>query len=241
MHAPLHPHRVVIVFVYLGAAVESLTAAGAAMIATNPGDQAAARRGGTLLSIALVLQAVVELVFMSLVVTIHRRCNRARNLPPKVRTLCFMLYGTSTLILVRCVARAIESFGEYTSIGGECTGICRVVTHSEWYLYVFEAAPMVVYTYWLNIIHPGRLLPRDRMVFLDVDGVTERSGPGWIDRRSKWETFADPLDVSGMIKGQANHEKFWLRPDDWPVYNSGASTARQKGLMYRQLQQKDSA
>lgn len=228
MHAPLHPHRVVVVFVYLGAAVESLTAAGATLIATSSGDLDVQRRGGVLVSIALVLQAVVECFFMSLVALIHHRCIRARCLPPRVRTLCFMLYGTSTLILVRCIARAIESFSEYNSLGGECTGVCHTVTHGEWYLYVFEAAPMVVYTYWLNIIHPGRLLPRDRMVFLDVDGVTERRGPGWIDRRSRWETFVDPLDFGGMLKGEASHEKFWLKPDDWPVYGSGISSACQE-------------
>lgn len=230
MHAPLHPHRVVIVFVYLGAAVESLTAAGATLLATSPGDLAIQRRGGTLVSVALVLQAVVECFFMSLVVIVHRRCIRARNLPPHVRKLCFMLYGTSTLILIRCIARAVESFSEYNGLGGECVGACHTVTHREWFLYVFEAAPMVVYTYWLNIIHPGRLLPQDRMVFLDVDGMTERKGPGWIDRRSKWESFADPLDFGGMLKGEASHEKFWLRPDDWPVYGSGKGPVHREGL-----------
>lgn len=230
MHAPLHPHRVVIFFVYIGAAVESLTAAGASTIAANKGDLAAIRRGGTLLSIALVLQGAVECLFVFLVVVIHRRCARAHNgkLPRNVRTLCIMLYGTATLVFIRCIARAIEAFSTETTIS--CNSTCHVLLYHEWYLYVFEAAPMLLYTYWLNIIHPGRLLPEKRQTYLDLDGKTERLGPGWIDRRPRWETFADPLDLVGLIKGQPSHERFWGRPEEWPVVQS-------KGVPCRRISQ----
>lgn len=54
MHAPFHPNRVVIVFIYLGAAVESLTGAGAAMMATSQGEDVDKYElGGRLISISV--------------------------------------------------------------------------------------------------------------------------------------------------------------------------------------------
>lgn len=75
---------------------------------------------------------------------------------------------------------------------------------------------MVIYTLWLNLIHPGTLLPSDQNVYLDIDGKTERIGPGWIDRRSRWESFVDPFDIKGRMKGTPTHEIFWLEPHRWP-------------------------
>lgn len=223
MHAPLHPGRVLYFFIYVGAAVESLTAAGASMIATNSKDPTSSsfRTGGTLISISLVLQAAVECLFMTLVALIHYRSVRARMFTPNIRNLCIMLYGTSTLILFRCIFRAIESFSTQTS-DDSCAGICRAAVYQEWYLYVFEAVPMVVYTYWLNIVHPGRLLPSQSNRYLDPDGRTERIGPGWIDRRSQLETFIDLFDLVGVLKGQPHHEKFWLSSRNWPAVEDGS-------------------
>lgn len=75
---------------------------------------------------------------------------------------------------------------------------------------------MVIYTWWLNLVHPGRYLPRNASVFLDMD-KTERVGPGWIDNRSTWQTFADPFDFEGLIKGKPAHEQFWTSPGNWRV------------------------
>lgn len=222
MHAPLHPGRLVIFFVYVGAAVESLTAAGAAMLsgADNPSVY---RRGGTLIAISLVLQAVVEIFYMSLVVLMHRRCNQTGMTSRNLRTLFWMLYGTSSLILLRCIFRAIEAFAEdLVSSPEQCHSFCKFFVQNEWYLFVFEGAPMVIYTYWLNIIHPGRFLPRNKMRYLDTDARTERLGPGWTDRRSKWETFADPWDLTNTIRGEPKHDKYWLKPDQWPVAQDGS-------------------
>jgi hypothetical protein len=229
MHAPLHPRRVVYFCVYLGAAVEGLTAAGAAIMATasGPTKNDRRKRGALLLSIALVLQAVVETLFMSLILVVHRRYARAcrqRNekggtARPRrnVHNLCLMLYGTSTLALVRCVFRAVESFGTADIYQGDCRGVCRVVLFHEWFLYVFEAAPMVLYTFWINVMHPGRFLPGNLNQYLDLDGTTERVGPGWTDTRSQWETFVDPFDTRATLRGHPNHVQFWLKPEDWPV------------------------
>ncbi|KAM0720904.1 hypothetical protein Q7P37_003189 [Cladosporium fusiforme] len=221
MHATLHPGRVVIVFIYIGAAVESFTAAGASLFATaSVNDSSKVTTGGTLISISLVLQGAVEILFISLVATIHRRCVRARMLTPNIRSLCIMLYGTSTLILIRCIFRAIESFAVYNST--TCNSLCRFVSRNEWYLYAFEGAPMVLYTFWINFYHPGRLLPSSAYRYLDFDGETERMGPGWIDNRSKWETFADPLDLAGSISGKHGHEEFWLKAEEWPIAEGGS-------------------
>jgi hypothetical protein len=110
MHAPLNPDRVLLLFIYLGAAVEGLTAAGASLVATAQGDTVQEQSGTTLISIALVLQAVIELTFFTMVATVHRRCVPANTFPRNVRRLCIMLYGTSTLVFIRCIFRAIESF-----------------------------------------------------------------------------------------------------------------------------------
>ncbi|KAH0287105.1 hypothetical protein M436DRAFT_62076 [Aureobasidium namibiae CBS 147.97] len=214
MHAPLNPDRVMVLFIYLGATVEGLTAAGASLIATSKIDAAQRQSGATLISIALVLQAVIELVFIIMVAIVHRRCVMANTLPRNIRRLCIMLYGTSTLIFIRCIFRAIESFATISATS-TCNDICRTVLLHEWYLYVFEALPMVLYTWWINAMYPGALLPRDRNVYLGLDGLTERRGPGWIDKRSRWETFADPFDIGGLMKGRQNHEKFWLEPEKW--------------------------
>jgi hypothetical protein len=214
MHAPLNPDRVLLLFIYLGAAVEGLTAAGASLVATAKGDTAQEQSGSTLISIALVLQAVIELVFITMVAKIHRRCVLIDTFPQNVRHLCIMLYGTSTLVFIRCIFRAIESFATL-SASSSCNNLCRTVLLHEWYLYVFEALPMLIYTWWINTIYPGALLPRDRNVYLDPDGLTERRGPGWVHTRSRWETLLDPFDLIGTIKGQQKHEKFWLEPDKW--------------------------
>ena len=214
MHAPLNPNRVMVLFIYLGAAVEGLTAAGASLVATAKDDAPQRRSGATLISIALVLQAVIELVFIAIVATVHRRCVLVSTFPKNIRQLCIVLYGTSTLVFIRCIFRAIESFAT-VSASSTCNELCQTVLLHEWYLYVFEALPMVLYTWWINAIYPGALLPRNRNVYLDLDGKTERRGPGWIDQRSRWETFADPFDLVGVMKGQQHHEKFWLDPDKW--------------------------
>lgn len=220
MFAILNPNRVVYFFVYLGALVEGLTAAGAGKIAKNADDISAYKSGGVLIAVAIVLQAVIESTLMVTVAVFHYRCSAAHMLPRNVRIVCLTLYGTSTFVLLRCVFRAVEAFTVYTS-PTTCEGTCDAIVHHEWYLYALETAPMVIFTYWLNILHPGKYLPRDRNRFLDPDGKTERHGPGWNDKRSIWLTFIDPVDLVGMLSGVHSHDKFWLTPERWPVCEDG--------------------
>ena len=219
--AMLNPRRVVYFFVYLGALVEALTSAGAATISKHVDDVSAYKRGGTLIAVAIVLQAVIESTLMAMVATFHYRCSKAGMLPRNVRTVCLTLYGTSTFVILRCAFRAVESFTRFTS-PSTCTGVCASITRNEWYLYALETAPMVIFTFWLNLLHPGRYLPRDSKRFLDRDGKTERLGPGWTDNRPTWITLIDPVDLGGSLSGVINHDQFWLDPDRCPVCEDGS-------------------
>lgn len=60
MHAVLNPNRVLIFFVYVGAVVEAITAAGAAKNAAAGSDIDKYKCGGEVIAAGLVLQAVVE-------------------------------------------------------------------------------------------------------------------------------------------------------------------------------------
>ena len=219
MHAPLNPSRVVYFFVYLGALVEALTGAGAGrMAASTPGTDRYVS-GGTLIAVAVVLQGGVEIVFVAMVVLMHQWCVKSGMLAWNVKVVCVTLYGCSMLVLVRCVFRAVEAFTMYTR---DCGGVyCGSLARHEWYLYVFEATPMVLYTYWLNLVHPGSFLPRERKRYLDLDGRTERMGPGWVDGRPVWKTFVDPFNTLDDDRAGGQHTKFWLEPRKWAVCEDG--------------------
>lgn len=238
MHTPLHPRRVVYVFVYIGSLVEALTAAGAGRMAASRPGSVRYENGGTLIAVAVVLQAAIECIFMSVVGLMHYRCGKSGMLPRNVTIVCVTLYGTSTLVLMRCVFRAVEAFTMYTH---SCPEVyCGSVAKHEWYLYAFEAAPMVLYTLWLNVMHPGRFLPRDRKRYLDTDGKKERMGPGWIDQRSKWVTFMDPFNLGKDPRGRV---EFWLHPQEYPAcedssFAVGTASNRGRGRKNTEVVQK---
>ena len=81
---------------------------------------------------------------------------------------------------------------------------------------------MLAFTYWLNLLHPGRCLPRQKERYLDLDGRTERWGPGWIDRRSLLESVLDPFEFSAWLRGTVSHDEYWLRPHEWEVCDDGS-------------------
>ena len=228
MHALLNPTMVKYFFIYLGALVESLTAAGSARMAKSDVNSDSFQSAGTLLSVSVVLQGSIELLYMSMVALIHYRCSKAGMLSNNVNRLCITLYGCSILVLLRSIFRAVESFSMY---GDECV-YCGPVSRKEWYIYALEVGPMVLYTFWLNVMHPGRLLPVDRKRYLDTDGKTERMGPGWIDERSFLQIAIDPFDWFNKDKADGQQSKFWLRPNEWPVCDDGSfaiGTASNRG------------
>jgi hypothetical protein len=217
MHTPLHPDRVLYAFIFMGVVVEAILGAGANIVSSvRVGYHGGYRTGSILLAVAFLLQAFVDITIFVFALLIHRRCKKSDTLPKNIQSLCVILYGTSTLVFLLCFFRTIETLGLYNFYdSASCHGLCATLTHHEWYIYTFEAAPIVIYTLWLNLMHPGTMLPRNQDVYLDVDGRTERVGPGWIDSRSRWEAWTDPLDLRGHLKGGPWHEKFWEEPERW--------------------------
>lgn len=217
MHSPLNPRRIMYFFIYLGAIVEGLTAAGGARMATAGDDNDRLQSGAAIVAAASIIQILVESFFMFMVAKTHRRVVRSKMMTKDLRTICIMLYGTSTLILVRCVYRTVEKFSIMNTIkNASCDGSCATVLRHEWYFYVFEVAPMAAYSLWLNIIHPGRFLPSSPIVYLGYDKL-EREAVGWADKRPRWQTFIDPFDWVGMVTKTENKTPFWETPDQFPV------------------------
>ncbi|KAI7550374.1 hypothetical protein KC331_g3213 [Hortaea werneckii] len=118
-HTPIHPGRVVSTFMLLSAVVESLTANGAANMsaASSPSDdedldkaKSQMQSGLQTMQAALLLQIAVEGMYISLVILLERRCRRAQALPKQIRPVFLVLYITSSMVIVRCIVRAIEAF-----------------------------------------------------------------------------------------------------------------------------------
>ncbi|KAJ5168778.1 uncharacterized protein N7482_004372 [Penicillium canariense] len=220
MHAVFNPNRVLLVFIYAGAAVEGITVAGAAKNAGAGDDLDKYKSGGVLIAVGLILQAVVESLVIAIVAMVHTRAAKAGIVPRNVTILCLTLYGTSTLVLIRCIFRAVETFEMFDNLG--CTETCGPILSNEWYLFAFELGPMLIFTFWMNILHPGRYLAREKTRYLGLDGRIERMGPGWNDRRGSWKTSIDPFDFQGMMKGEVSYDKYWLRSEEWPICKDGS-------------------
>lgn len=217
-HTPIHPGRVVSTFVLLSVVIESLTASGAANSAGTSRTDSQRKSGLDSLKAALILQCVVEAFFMSLVALLEYRCRRAKKFPLHVRTVCYVLYITSLMILVRCIVRTIEGF-EAASCDPE-DPYCGPVSRNEWFLWTFEIANITLFVILLLVFHPGRYLPGDSKVYLDVDGETERVGPGFskADKRPLWVTVVDPFNLVGLATGKGLAvDKFWERK--YPEYS----------------------
>ncbi|KAF8862980.1 hypothetical protein BDZ45DRAFT_146250 [Acephala macrosclerotiorum] len=81
---------------------------------------------------------------------------------------------------------------------------------------------MLLYTFWLNLFHPGRFLPVNSKRFLDLDGKTERMGPGWIDERPKWQIFVDSFNLQKSAGGDKEQTRFWLMSREWTECKEGS-------------------
>ena len=229
-HTPIHPGRVLSTFLILSAAVEALTARGAALLAGNK-NLSQVKTGLNLVKAALTLQSVVEASFFSLVVLVQHRCRKAGHLRSNVRVICHVLFITSFMMLVRCIFRAVQGFEESSCPPGSYN--CSVIDRHEWFLWVFEVANITVFVTILAVFPPGNYLPRDVKIYLDpVDGQTERMGPGFAkaDQRSFVATVLDPVNISGMVTGKAveGMDKFWEREN--PIVD----TSKGRGGTWRQ-------
>lgn len=209
-HTPINPGRVLSTFLMLSGAVEGLTAGGASTLANSADEGKSDLRnsGLNLIKAALILQLVVEGSFLSMVVMVERRCRKAGHFIARIRTVCYVLYVTSSMVLVRCIFRAVQGFEEAACPIDNPS--CSVTDHAEWFLWVFEVANITVFSLILVLFPPGRYLPRDPKIYLDpVDGQTERVGPGFSKamRRNFFATVVDPFDCAGMIRRKNRDEK----------------------------------
>lgn len=210
MLAGLHPNRVLIFFVYVGAVVEGITAAGAAKRAAAGLDIDKYKSWGT--------HRGRPCPPSSGRMSGSTRCGhgtlprRASEHGAHATSECSASRDTAHQSLSCDAASFAPSKHSRCSITSAASRTALLSSVNEWYLYAFELGPVLIFTYWLNLLHPGRFLLRNKSRYLGTDGRIERIGPGWIDHRSQWETFLDPLDIEGMIKGQPSHEKYWLPP-----------------------------
>ncbi|GAM82625.1 hypothetical protein ANO11243_006070 [Dothideomycetidae sp. 11243] len=221
-HAPMHPGRVLTTFAILSAAVESLSAHGAAVAASaaSPFNLSLLNNGLDFLNAALLLQCIVESLFLFLNARLHMSLRKAGPLPRHVQTMIYVLYVTSSMVLVRGIYRAVQGFESKRCENSDC----GKVVNSQAMFWIFEVSNITLFVIALTIFTPGRYLPPTDRVFLDpTDRTTERLGPGFAkaDRRLWLITILDPFDILGKMKGKKTIcDPFWDEPQ--PVYEGDA-------------------
>lgn len=176
-----------------------LTGNGASRVSNASSSPGEIRSGRDMLRASILLQVVCFLAFIALEVVFHRRCIRANVLGSKLRTMVYLLYASSALILVRNIYRVVEVFQGYSGY----------LQSHEAFFYVFDGALMLINSIMFNVYHPMMFLPQSNKVYLSKDGVTELEGPGWVDKRPVWATIIDPFDVAGLLKGKDKETRFW--------------------------------
>lgn len=186
-------------FVGLDAVVGVLTGNGASRSANQKATPTEIKIGVDLIRASIVLQMGCFAGFILLEIVFHRRCIRAGIMTPKLKTIIALLYTSSALILIRNIYRVINVWQGPLGF---------LETHEEFF-YIFDAAVMLINSVMLNIWHPLMYLPNDNKTYLAQDGVTERQGPGWVDKRPFLITLIDPFDIGGLIRKKDNKEKFW--------------------------------
>jgi len=217
--SPIHPGRVVTTFLGVDFIVEVLIGSGVSRAINTTNSPSNRKVGETLVKSALIIQAIMFLLFITLAAHFHRRARRASILPKNLQTIIIVLYISSTLITIRCLYRTVEYFQGYTG---------DLYTH-EAYFWVFEAALMWTNTAMLNIWHPGRFLPRDYKLYLSRDGVTEIRGPGWKDDRGVVVSLLDPFDLIGLFRGNDKKTEFWnMAPGEWEAQEARETAEKER-------------
>ncbi|KAL8791222.1 MAG: hypothetical protein Q9213_000179 [Squamulea squamosa] len=215
--SPIHPGRVISTFLGLDAVIGAITGNGGARVANPDATPSEIRDGRALIRASIILQLVSFFLFVALEGLFHRRCIRhglvdikptpeANKQSKKLRSILNLMYISSAIISCRHVFRVVEVF----------QGPEGYLARHEWPLYVFDGAFMFANMLMMNIWNPMRYLPNDNRIYLSKDGVTERWGPGWVDKRPFILTLADPFDVAGLFMKKDKY-KFWDHEAEHPV------------------------
>jgi len=177
--------------------------------------------GADLVTVSLCLQAALFGAFGLLAAQFHKRAQRAKVLSRDLRIVLYVLYTSATIVTIRCIYRLVEYIQGWDS----------TVYKNEIFFWIFEAVIMFLNTALLNLVHPGKRLPRSNSVFLDRDGVTERRGPGWDDDRPWIVTVFDPFDVWGIIKKKDQKTQFWDMSDEELARLRAEKKANKRGVL----------
>lgn len=209
--APMHPGRTLTTFGTISALVEVLNAVGVAWMVNPNIEDDIKKVGEALLKASLIIQIAVIVFFVSLVAVFQRRCAKqgGRDHARRIRPPIVTLYLSSALVMVRCIYRTVEYFGENTQRrpGMDPMSLSPVVRY-EWFFYVFEGAVMLANACMWNLRHPRLYLPEDHRVYLAQDGRTELVGDGYKDNRHFLITLLDPF--GWLLKdGSAKQTPFW--------------------------------
>lgn len=190
--------------------VEVLNGIGVAWLVNSDVEEDLREMGGALIKASLILQIAVIAVFVGVVAWFQARCRSHGISARGVSSPCLTMYVTSALVMIRCIYRTVEHFSieslEYTTIS-KVSDISPIIRY-EWYFYVFEAIPMILFAVVWNIRYPRRYLPENFRIYLAQDGVTEIEGPGWEDDRGIFWTLMDPF---GWMKptNRTAKKPFW--------------------------------
>jgi hypothetical protein len=190
--SPIHPGRVITTFVGLDFIIGILTGNGAAKAANPSNGPGEIKVGAALIRASIMLQLICFVGFIALEITFHRRCLRAHIMNDKLRTMLYILYLSSSCILLRNLYRVVEVWQGYDGY----------LANHEVFLYIFDGALMLLNTVLLNVFHPMAYLPRSWRIYLANDGVTELEGDCVVDQRPFWVTLVDPFDLAGLITGR---------------------------------------
>lgn len=200
------------------ALIETLNSLGASLAANPTSSHSQQQLGSHLTIAALALQLGIIVIFITLAASFQLRCIRAGVHARAVSTPIRVLYISTGLILIRCIYRLVEHFGNTTVRFKDPEALKELspALRYEWYFYVFEATLMLVNSVIWNIWNPGRYLPRNWHVHLAEDGQTEVEGEEMPDDRPLLAKAGHVLTF-GMLFGRRKDIHVFEELGDYPA------------------------
>lgn len=224
--SPFHPGLVLSLFGGVMLVVETLNAVGVALN-SNPSAMASSQTlGAVLTKVALGLQLGVLAVFSLLSGSFHYRCHMKGIPSRRIKTPLLALYGSTILILIRCIYRLIEHIGNtkldidnYEALL-DLTPLLRY----EFWFYIFEATMMLLNSILWNVFNPSRYLPAEHNLFIGRDGAEMVDDEELVDDRGWFLKFMH-IFTFGILFGRKkkNHKDL------------GFNAGREELLQFRQV------